>query len=296
MKVCIFNNRFIETKSFECTENNDIDIIRQDDAYVNIYVKMSNMCNAKCNFCELDEQSLTGFDYYKFYCIVNELVRKKVKIKKVSFTGGEPTLDMELLDRCIDLVKDVDKNIFVVVNTNGLNISKMKNENIDSIALSRHHYEDIKNNEIFNNKNIPTSSELKRLPINIKDKIHLSCNIIKEHIGSETDVISYLEWCNNIGIKDVGFVNLMPLNKYCKDNFVDFNKFNIEEITNRFIKVREYKKTDVCRCANYLYFSKDFKDYIKIYYRYVCKKDDTNSSLVYDVNVLKDGFNGNIII
>ena len=74
--------------------------------------------------------------------------------------------------------------VFTVVNTNGSNIDKLGtiSQYIDSISLSRHHYNDIKNTEIFKSNKVPSETLIQAFPD--KTKLHLSCNLIKNYIDS----------------------------------------------------------------------------------------------------------------
>jgi hypothetical protein len=64
----------------------------------------------------------------------------------------------------------------------------------------------------------------------------------------------------------------------------------------RFLKVKEYHNKNIhnelcCKCCNYLYGGDNL---VNIYSRHYIKSDN-NNVLVYDLNKLKDGFNGKII-
>lgn len=258
--------------------------------YANIYVRIQNTCNAKCKFCEFTGEG-KKFDKYKMYYAISEM-SKKFKINKVSFTGGEPTLNVELLKDAINLIKEIDKDIFIVVNTNGYNLKKLIGIPIDSVALSRHHYDDNINNSILG-FNAPSSSDIKS--VSDKLNLHLSCNLLKSNIDNKDSIIKYLEFADNVGVDDVGFVSLMKVNDYCKDNFIDFHDINIQE-DERFFRNREWQYDDVCKCVNYLYIAPNTGNVVKFYSRCSLKPNNVESQLVFDHDVLKDGFNGDIII
>ena len=144
----------INIRDYHCLKNNSNEK-HQADPYVNIYVRLQNECNAKCKFCEFTSKE-KYFNVVRFTTGFRQ-ISEKINIKKVSFTGGEPTLDPPLLNGCLKFVKDVDSNIFTVVNTNGLNLSRIEIDNLDSIALSRHHYDDNINNKILGFRSISTN-------------------------------------------------------------------------------------------------------------------------------------------
>ena len=270
-----------------------------DVPYINMYVTMTNACNAKCAFCCNEKNACTkvNFNFYKFYYLVHE-IQKQLTINKLSFTGGEPSLDIELLGKCVQAVKETDTEIFTIINTNGINLAKMAPiaKYFDSIALSRHFYNDEVNNEFFKTDSVAQAEAIKAFPY--KDKIHLSCNLQKGYIDSSRKVMLYLEEAAKLGIGDIGFVSLMPVNDYCKEKFVDFADINLELIENLYIS-KEWNNATYCRCRNYLYVPKSEEaevDIVKLYTRYYVDSSYCLSTLVFDGEYLRKGFGGEIII
>ena len=198
-----------------------------------------------------------------------------------------------MLIECLKFVKTLDKNIFTVINTNGYKLNSLIPylNLIDSIALSRHHYDDKINNEIFKIIDTPTTTDIINFPN--KTKLHLSCNLMKKYIGTSDEVVNYLEWASKSGCSDVGFVSLMKVNDYCEENFVDFKSLNFEDIDNVFI-TKNWNYKNLCRCRNYNYISTN-ANIIDVYSRYYVNLQYNGSSLVFDCEYLICGFNGDII-
>lgn len=289
MYQCRIFGTTINLRSEYCTKDNSCDVWEVTEPYVNIYVRLQNNCNAACKFCEFRGEH-QNFDLKKFLTII-DLINTKVKINKVSFTGGEPTLNIRLLKVVINIIRHVRKDAFIVVNTNGVNLPKLVGLDIDSIAMSRHHYDDAKNNEILG-FNAPSKEMIAAFPN--KNVLHLSCNLVRGYIDSEEEVIKYLEFCNEVGVDDVGLVSLMGVNDYCKEHFKDFNDFDFSEYKN-MLRNRTWNNKDCCRCANYLYASNSNANIVKMYSRYYVKPHDVEGQLVFDGQYLKTGFNGEII-
>jgi molybdenum cofactor biosynthesis enzyme MoaA len=156
-----------------------------------------------------------------------------------------------------------------------------------------HSYNADDNAKIFGNSYMSSiMDDIKESPL--KDRIHLSCNLIKGYIDSPDEIKKYLDNAANLGIKDVGFVSLMPVNEYCKEHFIDYNDINFDNIEEMFSST-DYNYDDRCRCRNYLYLSNDGTP-IKIYVRYYVDGNFCLSTLVYDGKNLKQGFRGSIII
>jgi hypothetical protein len=57
------------------------------------------------------------------------------------------------------------------------------------------------------------------------------------------------------------------------------------------IKTKTFEYQDKCKCNNFLV--SDSSGIInKVYARYYCVSSNSDSTLVYDINVLKNGFDG----
>ena len=278
---------------------NDVSISKAEHSYVNIYVRISNVCQANCRFCEFKNIGPDRFNVRKFMkCI--DLVRKETKINKISFTGGEPTLNIECLKRCINYIKKVDESIFIVVNTNGYNLEELLNiKEINSISLSRHHYNDDIHREIMRTDKIPSSDFIKNVN---KSNIHFTCNLISGYIDNWMDVKKYLEYSANVGIYDVGFVGLMPVNRYCSDYYVDFSDIYRNDdkfcIRNKIWK-RIKNGMKICKCNNLLYLPKKGTNVVSFYYRERCNHKEGSvydRDLYFDGKNLKSGFYGKVLI
>lgn len=274
----------------------DKEIQEVEETYALLYVRQKG-CNAKCLFCEYQNDA-ENFNEDKFYAILDEL-KDKVWVKKVSFSGGEPTLHLDKLARIIKKTRVALPGAYIVVNTNGVNLDEVFEDKslvaiIDNFSISRHHYDDDKNNEIFGTKTI-SSENLKKLRKNIKKKsiFHLSCNLVKGYIDNKDEIYQFLEYANWMKMRSVGFVSLMPINDFCKDSFIDFNGLDL--LSNRFMMTQQWTYEDICRCNNYIYITNDYEKIIKVYYKNTYRPECININLTFDGENLRNGFNDNII-
>lgn len=266
------------------------------DLRVNLYTCLTHKCNTNCKFCTYHYNDSMSFDLEKWKSCVDEIV-EKVGIFKASFTGGEPTLNYDILLECLEYLKKKDKNIFTIINTNGTNLNKLVDLNcLENIALSRHSILDAENIKIFGNELVPTLETIQHFKD--KDKLHLSCNLIKGYVDSDKKIKEYLEKCSEVGVKDVGFVSLMPINEYAEKNSIDFSdidfKFTDEFIVNQFFD-RVMDDKCVCKCRNYMFLGSN-GNIVTAYSRYYVDQSYTDGALVYMDNNLKQGFTGPIIL
>lgn len=285
----------IGIKEYHCTQGTCHDLVKVRDKYVNLYIKVTEVCQARCKFCEFCTGGISDFDVYKMHYVLTE-IQKVVKINKISFTGGEVTLGMTRFINIVEIARKACPDAFFVTNTNGYNIGLLDQvEEIDNISLSRHHYNDEINASIFDPKadgRIPTSEQIANLKN--KHKMHLSCNLMKDYIGGVSEMMKYMDWAAHVGIPDVGFVTLMKVNDYCKEQHVDFRDLVIPE--KDMILYKSWRNGQLCSCSNYLYNPSTADELVKVYARYnhdYLKGNESN--LVFDGKNLRNGFYGDVI-
>ena len=151
------------------------------------------------------------------------------------------------------------------------------------------------NENIFRSDKVPSATDIEKFKD--KQKLHLSCNLIKGYIDNDKEIKNYLEKSAEIGVEDVGFVSLMPINNYCKEKSIDFSdidfKYNNRFIVNQYFdRVKDGKC--ICKCRNYLYLAKN-GHVVTVYSRYYVDNSCNDGAIVYMDNQLKQGFSGPVI-
>jgi len=282
-------NKNIKLRTHYCSLNN-MKPSKIEEQYMNLYVRFKG-CNARCSFCEYYNNA-SDFNIKKFEKILKYL-KKKIRIRKLNFTGGEPTMNFEKFKEVYDISMSIlsDSVSEVTINTNGINLEKLMdnvNEH-DIISLSRHHYNNEKNNEIFKT-NIITNEEIIKLQSKRNRKtLSITCNLSNGYIDNKDDIYKFLENADKLGVNTVGFVTLMPINDYCVNNYIDFTK--IIKDSDRIMKIKEWKNKDTCICHNFLYITNN-GNVISVYNKNTYKPNDNYPLLVFDGENLLDGFNG----
>ena len=160
-----------------------------------------------------------------------------------------------------------------------------KYNNIESIQLSRHHYIDEKNNEVFNIETLPFS-ELNK--IKTTADLRINCLLIKGYIDSDKEVIKFLETISKTEISQVGFISMMQVNDFTKDNFVDYRDIT-KHLNSDFLETKKMADGSRCSCANYLYVAKNGKT-IFVYFRYTKEYGYGGRILFFDSTGLKEGY------
>jgi molybdenum cofactor biosynthesis enzyme MoaA len=260
--------------------------------YVHIYTRMEDVCQAKCRFCDYHNKKDTfKFDIKRYKQLISNILAQDIVLNKVAFTGGEPTLNLQMMNECIEYIKNKSPNTYISINTNGIHaigISRL----VDCISLSRHHYDDGKNEEIFGTKVLDTE-QIKHLQF-IHGNLHLSCNLIKGYIDSREKVFKFLEFVASTGIYSTGFVDLMEANEYAKKHLIRLQ--DIDLTSDRLIKNKTWRYKDFCSCSNYLYMPEKGNKIVGFYNRhYRDHLTPVESTIVFDGESPRENFCGKTI-
>lgn len=266
--------------------------------YVNLYVKITDGCNARCPFCCNDDEHITSshsFNADKLFDIIHEISDCDIKLNRISLTGGEPSLCPDSLIELLQLISASEECAFtqVQLNTNGLtsnSIELMRHPRLDSISLSIHHYDPEKLSELYGRGITFNPLEYIR---DISNKLNISCNLIKGYIDSPEEIEKMIEYADTFGVKTIGFVSLMHKNRYCEERFIDFRKIDISTISSLILS-SERALLNICGCKNYLYTGKS--NPIDVYFRINENPMYCGSLLLYDGEYLRQGFNNDNII
>jgi len=290
-----------EIKSYFCTheerELNENDLT--NFPIQPYYIHINDTCNAKCKFCNVHKtpSKKAKFDLDKLRLVTQELYEKDV-INWIAITGGEPLLDIELMNGILEVLFDIEPNFLVSFNTNGSlirNITKIKHlDKLDGIQISRHHYDDEKNNEVFGYKTA-TVDDLKEISKLLKPhQFKFNCNLVKGYIDNGQDAKKYLEFAATMGATKVAFVSLMPLNDYCCESYVEFSEFGLE---NDCYITRDLFNRQYCKCRSMIYVSQSGVP-VDFYHRQVLEMNcPYSTAFVYTCdNKLLTGFGKDAII
>lgn len=284
----------VKFKGYYCTEK--IREICKDDCkeqlQVGLYINIDNICNADCKFCNIHnlQSNNIQFDLEKFENVYKELVNKDL-LNRVAITGGEPFLKFELVNEVLDIIYKYSDNLIVTINTNATQHYKILElhhlDKIEGVNISRHHFDDELNNEIFA-CDTATKQELSEISSKVPPNImRLKCNLIKGYVDRIDKMKQYLEFASDINALTVGFVTLREENDYCKEHKVEIRDLKKDKDV---LKVEGNFDREYCECSNYIYRSNSLK-FINVFDRHI-KKSTTNYcfQLLYSNNELLTGF------
>ena len=289
-----FYGKQIAVKEFDCSLGTLIP--ERISPFVNLFVKVTNGCNARCLFCSNADAKPTDktFDIDKLEDIVLKLKEQSIKVNRLNITGGEPSVVSPLVENILQRMDGkVFDDIHLHLNTNGLlpqSQELMRHPRWDSISMSLHHYDIDKLSELYGCKIHEDAFKFEEVN---KQKLNVSCNLIKGYIDNPEEAHKMLDFALELGIPRIGFVALMKVNDYCKERFIDLEDIHIDTIPHVYFTKSMNRGKD-CKCSNYLY-NKDLK-ILEIYMRNYANPQYCESSWMFDGEDLRQGFHDNNII
>lgn len=263
---------------------------------VNLFVKVTKGCNARCLFCSNANATAvsSAFDIPKFMVIIKEFRDKDICVNRINITGGEPSVVSPLVNRILDAIQEEGfEDIHLHLNTNGLlpqSQELMRHPRWDSISMSLHHYDTTKLSAIYGCRIPEGAFAFEGIDL---QKVNSSCNLIKGYIDNAEEAHKMLDFNLDLGIPRIGFVALMKVNDYCCEHFVDLEDIHLDRIPHVYFTKSMNRGSD-CKCSNYLY-NRDLK-ILEIYMRNYANPYYCESSLVYDGEYLRQGFHQDNII
>ena len=294
----------ITVKNYICSADGINYKEKPENIKLQLFVNMLTFCPANCRFCVAkNTKQDKKIDIDKFKSVM-KLLKAEDRIRGIKITGGEPFYDIELLNEVISAIYDIfGYQMEVAISTNGTgleNLKKIKDlEHIETIHLSRHHYDDNVNRELFGNiKNIPDKKSLKNIigSVSYKDIFVLNCILLKDYINSSDEAHKFMDFAIDIEAPKVGFMTCSQVNGYAKEQSIPYEAV-IKEDDPALLFTRGFFDYDYCHCSDGVYSSEDGR--IVEFYGKSTKMEDYAycRGLVYDADDhLKDGFGGNIIM
>jgi len=288
----------IEYKDYDCSYNPNI--FNKRPPIFNFYLQLTEVCNSKCSFC--DKSNCTPIEQdlnkEKLYSILKELFDRNL-LGRISITGGEPLLFAKKLGDVLKIISLVNKNAYVSVNTNAScleEFEKIENKDvIKEIIISRHHYLELNNKNIFK-IDVATLDKIKEFIVtNPQLKVKFNCVLLKNNIDSAAQMEKYLDVVSQYNINEVRFISLMPLTETFDNLYVNVESF-IEELSRNTNAGYLYDK-DICNCFPFVYISSvgvPVSAFIRNTKKTTC---EYLRQFVYtSQNYLLDGFGGKKII
>ena len=263
----------------------------------------TSYCPGNCPFCiAKDTKAKRKLDIDKFAHVMRRL-KEEDRVRGVKISGGEPFYDVGLLNEVVSVLFEVFGYVFEVsISTNGIGLERLHEikelSRLETIHISRHHYDDGINESLFGGAFVPSVDKLKEIvsSVDFKDIFVFNCMLLKGYIDSPEEAHKFLDFAIEMGVPKVGFMTCSPINDFAASRTIPY-EFVINDDDPTLLFIRRFFEYDICRCRDGVYASAD-GEIVEFYVR------STNTSdcgyargLVYDADDhLRAGVGGEIII
>ena len=204
----------------------------------NLYLELDRICNCKCQFCRNQTYNHVKYDVKK----MNKALKKLIPyVDSIIIGGGEPSLRLRDIEKLDNLSEFGSRIIFTNGSCKDIDrrLEKITYNGYD-YYISRHHYEEEKNAQIFgiNKAALLNTEELKIFILN--NKVTLSATCFKGGLDSTKKILKYIDYCIGIGCKNILISDLQQDQSLNKKGTI--NMINID--SNIFDSVIDYLKID----------------------------------------------------
>lgn len=261
----------IVVKNYKCRGLNSDYEQKPSDIKLQLSIVLTEFCNGRCPFCiAKPTDNPAKLDMTRLEKMLLDLKSENV-VRGISFTGGEPFTDVSLLNEAVSMIFDIfGYDCEIAIETNGTNLARLHKikdlQHIDAIHVSRHHYLDEKNDELFCRRMLGRE-ELKDIVSGIayKDLFVLNCVMLRSYIGTRDEAHRYLDDAIRLQVPKVAFITCYPVNSFSRDNFVNFDDI-LNDSDKHLLFTRGFVDFDRCRCRDGIYTNGD-ADLIEFYGR-----------------------------
>lgn len=233
MREIHLGNASLEAKDYYCiAEDSRYGYIPKEKLSLWLYVNVTDQCNASCPFC-VAEANKVGTNHVipeHFFQVLEDI---QPCISGISFTGGEPTLNMELLGQLISgTATRIPDTMEIDLVTNGSNLKELSTapwiDYLTTLHISRHAPDDEANRRLMNFP-APSITELHRFISSLKDPGQVVFNCVMQRGGVENmeDVASFLDMASELGVQNSSFITMFRANAFCEEHYISGGDFPV---------------------------------------------------------------------
>lgn len=277
-----------------CSTNKDD--LKKVDPSLRLYIKLTDACNADCLFCANKESRDFGnLDFRKLEYVIRYLLDQGL-LHGISITGGEPMINPDKMNMLLNLIYSIEPTMEVAISTNGYNLRSfldMEHVNkLESIHISRHHYDDEVNYSVFGTRDVASTSDIIALQEGLDDKriININTLVMRDYIDDLTSIKKMLNYVGDVSVYKNGFVSLMKCNQFSRDHFINFNDI-FSSLDESFYLGHHFYNGEYCECVDGVYLT-DKDKMVEFYARMVkdCECPYTTQLVYTSDNRVTAGF------
>ena len=291
--INLFGHDIIVRDTLCSTNPEDLKVV---DPSLRLYIKLTDACNADCLFCaNRESRDFGNLDFRKLEFVIRYLLDRKL-LHGISITGGEPMINPDKMNLLLNLIYSIEPTMEVAISTNGYNLREFLNmehvNKLESIHISRHHYDDEVNYDIFGSRDVASTSDIIALQEGLDDKriININTLVMKDYIEDLASIKRMLNYVGDVGVYKNGFVSLMKCNQFSKDHFINFNDI-FSSLDDSFYLGHHFYNGEYCECVDGVYLT-DNERMVEFYARMVkdCSCPYTTQLVYTSDNKVTAGF------
>jgi uncharacterized protein len=213
------------------------------------YVLVTDYCNFRCGYCFI-ESSLKGPSISMSKDLANKVINvlinaaKQVEEYRVTFYGGEPLSNSEVVFYIIEKLEQASKNKFVFsCVTNGSLLTeelarRLKQHNV-GVGLSLDGWADIDKNRVSTEGKETFYSALKALALLKEAEVNvgISCTITKQNYEYAEEIVDFV---NKLGVRSLSF-NLLTRLKNASNFEVPDPKQLAHHLFKAYLRAKELR-------------------------------------------------------
>jgi molybdenum cofactor biosynthesis enzyme MoaA len=207
--------------------------ILEDLTNVDMKVYPTYACNSNCPFCMTDlrwkSSETSTEDFLRNFKKAFEMYFGAGG-RKVLITGGEPTNALDKVIGILQIISGYALDLSVIY-TNGANLlKKTKNkevreeatteevtimdylvrEGLKNFNISLHHYDASRRKEL-SDESCEDIEKICQKAALLGATIRLNCTVMRDYIGNAEEMMKYIQWAQERGIRDIYFRDLFRL-------------------------------------------------------------------------------------
>ena len=205
-------------------------------------------------------------------------------------------MNPDKINMLLNLIYSIDPNMEVAISTNGYKLRSfldMEHVNkLESIHISRHHYDDEVNYSIFGSRDVASTQDIIALQEGLDDKRILNINtlVMKDYIDDLGEIKKMLNYVGDVKVYKNGFVSLMRCNQFSREHFINFNDI-FGHLDESFYLGHHFYSGEYCECVDGVYLT-DNQEFVEFYARMVkdCECPCTTQLVYTSDNRVTAGF------
>ncbi|MEM4318501.1 MAG: radical SAM protein [Candidatus Pacearchaeota archaeon] len=210
-------------------------------------------CNQKCAYCATCAEFIGNKKIYSKKLFMDEdaviltldKLLKKYKIEAINFMGGEPTLNMPIIKKVIDLINNKSKKTLFSIQTNGVINKEDLNYLISKGIVFSISWDGIENDKFRASSKIIKKNILKLVKKGALFKIRMT-------VGkwNSSNIIKSIRWLLKNGVKFIQLEPMLPEGRGSKLSDQSLTPQEFKTIFFNTLKIVEKKK---CFLINYAF-------------------------------------------